>query len=375
VPVGICSAAVILLVVLGIIFLPGLFAGNPADNNGDIAVTDSPPPANQPDNPVFSPPPADQQIATDALIGTWVGNVEFGSISLTMEFTFDDSERFFFLEYDLDDDWLFVHEGTYSISGSRLQMTLLWSADIDDVWDDGYRLFERGSGSHEIDINIDGDTMHIVSLGFAMAFEAVLTKGVPSGLWSFEHREELINRDNTPPPTSISIGGETIDVGVTNVVLGEKQITDINELRWLTHVTELNLRVNSISDINALTNLTTLTWLNLFNNSITDINAISRLTELETLFLSENPITDISALEGLTNLTFLAAYSCSISDISVLGNLTKLDTLLLSDNLISDITALKGLTNLQLLRLDGNPLTQQQIDELREALPNCDIQL
>jgi len=309
------------------------------------------------------------------IVGTWVGTSDIDGEALSVELTFDDSGSFYLIEDYPDSDRanFFVFEGVYEISGSRIQMRLRWPASIDDFWNIGYLILEIPESSMEVHLSIGANTLYTDSGTFGRPYEAVLSPGVPSGLWSFEHRENLINRNNTPPSTSISIGGESIRVNATRVVLGEKQITDISDLRWLTHVTELNLRVNSISDIRALSRLTTLTWLNLFNNSITNIHALRGLTELQTLFISENEIKDITALGRLTNLNLLAAYGCSISDISVLSNLTKLETLYLNDNLISDITALKELTNLKTLWLDGNPLTQQQINELKEALPNCDI--
>jgi Leucine-rich repeat (LRR) protein len=42
---------------------------------------------------------------------------------------------------------------------------------------------------------------------------------------------------------------------------------------------------------------------------------------------------------------------------------------------ISDISALTGLTNLTELWLPSELLTQQQIDDLRQALPNCNVTL
>jgi hypothetical protein len=43
------------------------------------------------------------------------------------------------------------------------------------------------------------------------------------------------------------------------------------------------------------------------------------------------------------------------------------------ENEITDISSLKNLVNLRVLNLQNNPITKQQIDELQEALPNCDI--
>jgi hypothetical protein len=42
-------------------------------------------------------------------------------------------------------------------------------------------------------------------------------------------------------------------------------------------------------------------------------------------------------------------------------------------NQISDINPLVGLTNLTELSLNGNQISEAQIEELRAALPNCEI--
>jgi len=62
-----------------------------------------------------------------------------------------------------------------------------------------------------------------------------------------------------------------------------------------------------------------------------------------------------------------------ISDIAPPAELAELQSLFLLNNQISDITPLKNLTNMIYLHLSGNPLTQEQIDELQEALPICAI--
>ena len=111
-----------------------------------------------------------------------------------------------------------------------------------------------------------------------------------------------------------------------------------------------------------------LSWENL-----TDISALSEFTKLKHLDLSYNDISDLSALEGLTGLTYLDLWNNDISDISALSGLVNLTYLDLDNNNISDITALEGLTKLKTLYLNRNPLEQEQIDALQEALPNCRI--
>jgi hypothetical protein len=57
-----------------------------------------------------------------------------------------------------------------------------------------------------------------------------------------------------------------------------------------------------------------------------------------------------------------------------LNGLTNLEYLDLDNNNISDISPLKGLTNLKVLYISYNPLiTQEQVDALKEALPDCRI--
>jgi len=62
-----------------------------------------------------------------------------------------------------------------------------------------------------------------------------------------------------------------------------------------------------------------------------------------------------------------------ISDISPLGNLTNLLYLHIPWSSITDISPLFGLYNLIELELQNNPLTYRRVNELRDALPNCDI--
>jgi internalin A len=45
----------------------------------------------------------------------------------------------------------------------------------------------------------------------------------------------------------------------------------------------------------------------------------------------------------------------------------------LAGNQISDLSPLAGLTNLEVLGLSGNPFSEDQIEMLKKALPNCRI--
>jgi hypothetical protein len=155
-----------------------------------------------PDRPSNSPPATELPTATDGITGTWLGSLVFEDYPRVIELMLDNSGKFYLLEYVSDDDWLHAHEGTYTVSGSHLQMTFQWVASFGSWLDDGYIFYDMVEVSSETHINIVGNTLHLDSLGYGMAYDDVtFTRGVPSGLWSFEHRERLINA-STPEEQS-----------------------------------------------------------------------------------------------------------------------------------------------------------------------------
>ena len=145
---------------------------------------------------------------------------------------------------------------------------------------------------------------------------------------------------------------------LTELRLGNNNITDISPLSGLTNLRRLGLGRNNVTNISPLSGLTNLKTLGLSNNGIKDVSAFSKmlssLTNLTELHLRDNRITDISSLSGLTNLTALRLGNNNITDIAPLASLTRLTELHLRDNQITDISSLSGLTHLTVLRLAGN---------------------
>ena len=76
------------------------------------------------------------------------------------------------------------------------------------------------------------------------------------------------------------------------------------------------------------------------------------MTELTHLYLSNNHVSDISALSGLTKLTDLS----------------------LGGNKIITISSLNGLTELTDLELWSNQINSDDIEKLKQLLPDCNIQ-
>ena len=112
------------------------------------------------------------------------------------------------------------------------------------------------------------------------------------------------------------------------------------------------------------------------SSGISDLSGLSRLNRLEELDLSNNEISNLYMFEVCACRESLKTLNLSnnrISDVSSLGALTSLEELDLSDNQIEIAVGLARITTLKRLNLSGNPLLEEPLKTLREALPNCEI--
>ncbi len=160
---------------------------------------------------------------------------------------------------------------------------------------------------------------------------------------------------------------------LSELILTNNYITSIEPLRELKSLESLDLYSNRISDITPLSGHSSLRVLDLERNSISDISALSGCTALRELSLGSNSIKDISALSSLTNLTVLALNNNSISDLTPLSSLTSLKALNLDSNSISDLTPLYSLDSLRTLYIRNNDISSSDLEQLQEALPDCNI--
>ncbi|BDD06168.1 leucine-rich repeat domain-containing protein [Aureibacter tunicatorum] len=186
----------------------------------------------------------------------------------------------------------------------------------------------------------------------------------------------------------LNLGGKTdrndisVLANLTNLtkldLSGHYDLSNFSPLADLTNLTDLSLNNNSqLNDITLLANLTNLTKLSLRNNGqLIDISPLINLTNLTKLSIDNNDqLTDISLLANLTNLTDLSlSNNGQLIDISPLANLTNLTTLFLGGNhQLTDISPLKNLNQLEYLYLRYTGFTREQVDELKQTIPNCHI--
>jgi Leucine-rich repeat (LRR) protein len=194
-------------------------------------------------------------------------------------------------------------------------------------------------------------------------------------------------------------------------------IHDLSPLAKLTHVEELNLWSTNVSDLSPLAGTVALKRLSLYHTSVSDLSPLAGATGLQELYLVETSVRDLAPLAGVTGLqklnldrtlvrdlaplagvTGLQTLSLSgtlVRDLSPLAQMTKLQRLDLVGTLVSDVTPLTGavqlrelyltdthvanvaplehLTDLRTLGLVYTDVTNEQVAELKKALPYCDI--
>ena len=109
------------------------------------------------------------------------------------------------------------------------------------------------------------------------------------------------------------------------------------------------------------------------NERMSDITRLARLTSLKHLNLDNTQVRDVAPLAGLTNLNWLSLYGTEVKDVTPLakvGNLRKLD---LGDTQVKDVKPLSGLKQLRELHLILTQVSQEDVEMLQEALPDCGI--
>ena len=116
------------------------------------------------------------------------------------------------------------------------------------------------------------------------------------------------------------------------------------------------------------------TELELSGLGISDITAISGFGKVEKIDLSDNNIENIYILQWMSApIRELDLSGNNISDCNALMYLEDLEWLDISDNNLSSASPIMKLTGLKYLKISGNPLPEDQIEDLHAMLPDCEI--
>ena len=126
---------------------------------------------------------------------------------------------------------------------------------------------------------------------------------------------------------------------------------------------------------NQLKYCTKLRYLDLgHNDDLSDISFVRNMPELEIVVISITSVSDLSPFTSCPNLKYLEAGNCKITDLSPLAECTSLRHLNVGTNMnLRDITPLYGL-NLKRLWLGiGDPVPNDQVEQMRALHPDCEV--
>ena len=111
------------------------------------------------------------------------------------------------------------------------------------------------------------------------------------------------------------------------------------------------------------------------NRYITNVDFIRYLPKLQVVILSITKISDISALAHCPDLEYVELLNTYIEDISPLEGLEKIVYLNIGDMpFLKDISPVFGMKSLKMVRVcmrTFNHVSREQVEELKEALPDC----
>jgi internalin A len=132
-----------------------------------------------------------------------------------------------------------------------------------------------------------------------------------------------------------------------NLNCSDTQVSDLEPLRGLTSLQDLRCWSTKVSDLEPLRGLTSLQDLRCWSTKVSDLEPLRGLTSLQNLNCSFTKVSDLELLRGLTSLQNLDCWGTEVSDLEPLRGLTSLQNLNCGSTQVSDLEPLQELTSLQ----------------------------
>jgi spore coat protein CotH/Leucine-rich repeat (LRR) protein len=156
----------------------------------------------------------------------------------------------------------------------------------------------------------------------------------------------------------------------------EVRLTDISLLSNFSQLVSLELRDNQISNIRPIESLVRLTELDISQNPLedTNLNSLRFLTNLQELNIRETGATNLDVLRALTNLEYLNIHSNrSLDSIGFLSNLVQLERLIAANvNIGDEIDVIGQLSNLLVLNIENTNVSDLSV--LAQLMANGALQ-
>lgn len=170
--------------------------------------------------------------------------------------------------------------------------------------------------------------------------------------------QTTIDTETEQPSDSVKIGSEFYDintVGILDLTGKGLKDEDIENLKYMTKVSEIILSDNALTDLSPVSELKQLEKLTFHNNKVKDISFLKSMRRLTVIGAGNNGISDISAFSEMGGLKEIWICDNNISDISPLKSCKYLEYLDVSDNNITDLTPISE-CKLIILKADNNRL-------------------
>ncbi|MBR5381543.1 MAG: hypothetical protein IK136_02865, partial [Oscillospiraceae bacterium] len=197
--------------------------------------------------------------------------------------------------------------------------------------------------------------------------------GFSEGEFRLEDRDSIWfgpDPTNSPEPAETAAYIEFRDAALAAQVrkalfLGEGDDIGAYAVRKLEYLSISGPELTDLSELALLTNLKSLTIADAPN---ADLEQIGGLTQLQEIDIYNCGLEDFSFLTELKGLSSIGLKSNYIKDISPLALFPKLKFVNIENNLVSDISPLLGIAGLGRIDLSWNPVTPEQVRQLREHL-------
>lgn len=138
-------------------------------------------------------------------------------------------------------------------------------------------------------------------------------------------------------------------------------------------IKELDLSDSEISDLEPIRTLSSLQRLDFSRTKVRKLGPIKELSNLKMLYLGGTQVSDLEPIKGLSSLRTLYLGGTKVSDLEPIKRLSSLQELDLNSTQVSNLEPIKGISSLQVLGLEGTQLSDEQVEELQEALPELTI--
>lgn len=227
-----------------------------------------------------------------------------------------------------------------------------------------------------------------VTDGMPSGFEALLDirlstlyiSGLPVSDLSFLKYVPELTKLHAPRCGLTDISGLKGNTVITTLYIDENpEIRDISPVTEMKQLKTLSVDFDQIEKLSQLQNCENLTNLQIEGGGRPlreeESKIIGGIKNLKYLYLYDAGISDLSFLKSLPNLLTLSFRGGDITDLSPLYDLKGLSTLTMRNlEHIPDIVQFKNLSKLKKLDLRGTDISENQANELKKMLPNCNIQ-